>query len=121
MPHHTPHVRGDARLLLLSESSPSDLDPVVERHLGSLPPPVLLTVGNESADALADALPELLAPLTSLEVAVLMGPLASETWRRHGAFQLHVTLVETPSPMSTDPRDTERMHLALQGVAAMLG
>ncbi|MFC6152669.1 hypothetical protein [Nocardioides yefusunii] len=72
-----------------------------------------LTVVAQNADQVSDSLDDLLAPLTSLEVVLLVGPLASETWRRHGAFQLHLTLIDAPT--------AEHVPGALAGALAMLG
>ena len=72
-----------------------------------------LTVTPETADDVTAELTSLLTPLTSLEVVVLAGPLASETWRRHDAFQLHLTLIDAPTP--------EHVSGALAGAIAMLG
>lgn len=82
---------------------------------------VLLRVDETTADSVATALPDLLVQLPALQVAVLMGPLASETWRRQAAFQLHLTLVDTPEPLTTDLDAAAQVRSALTGVAAMAG
>jgi hypothetical protein len=83
--------------------------------------PFVLTVTEDDADAVSAALPAVLERLTDLEVAVLVGPLASETWRRHPAFQLHLTLVDAPAlHEESSDEDLARVHAALRGTAAML-
>lgn len=82
---------------------------------------VLLRVSPTTADAVAEALPELVERLPGLQVAVLMGPLASETWRRHSAFQLHLTLVTTPAVDDDTEASAQAVRSALAGVAVMAG
>ncbi|QCX26694.1 hypothetical protein [Nocardioides jishulii] len=82
---------------------------------------VLLRVSPTNADAVAEALPEVVERLPDLQVTVLMGPLASETWRRHSAFQLHLTLVTTPAVDDDAEASAQAVRSALAGVAVMAG
>lgn len=75
--------------------------------------PLVVTVTEENTKATATSLTSILSPLTSLEVVVLIGPLASETWRAHGAFQLHLTLIDAPTEAHVPG--------AIAGALAMLG
>lgn len=95
-------VEGDASplpTLLLEVGAPADTS--------------VVTLSGATADRTAAELPAILDGLPELEIAVLVGPLASETWRRHTAFQLHVTLIDAP--------DVDALPGALRGAVAMLG
>lgn len=99
------------RLLVLVEGEASAL-PALIADAGAPGDTLVVTVEANTADRVAEELPALLDTLTDLEIAVLAGPLASETWRRHGSFQLHVTLIDAP--------DADALPDALRGAVAML-
>lgn len=120
-PPSTPSAE-PARALILVEGGEAEADAVrrLATEAGLATPPVL-TVSEEEADAVSAGLPTVLERLDRLEVALLLGPLASETWRRHPAFQLHLTLVDAPAlHEGSSDEDLARVHAALRGTAAML-
>lgn len=103
-----PHT---SRLLVLVEGDASPIPALLE-DAGAPDDTLVVTVAAATADRTAEDLPGILEALPALEIAVLAGPLASETWRRHSAFQLHVTLIDAP--------DAEALPGALRGAVAML-
>ena len=119
----SPEIPGEpTRVLLFVQGR--DAEAAAARRLAAaagLAAPLVLTVAEDDAEEVSAGLPALLERLTHLEVAVLVGPLASETWRRHPAFQLHLTLVDAPAlHQESSDEDLARVHAALRGTAAML-